>query len=157
LHELELAAIEKPVGRYGLEVIRLAANATIPASYWGGSEAGLAGRCLFVRPDTPVHSVLHEACHYVCMCPERRTALWRDAGGDVDEESAVCYLQVLLADSVSGLGRQQLLRDLDAWGYSFREGSARRWFEGDGRAARRWLESNDLVDTAGVPTWKLRV
>ena len=90
------------------------------------------------------------------MSSDRRRALWRDAGGDVDEESAVCYLQVLLADTIPGLGRQRLFRDLDAWGYSFREGCARRWFSGDGQSARRWLESNGLIDVAGEPTWKVR-
>ena len=84
--------------RYGLELIQLGPGTAIPASYWGEPEAGLAGRCLFVRPDTPVHSLLHEACHYICMNSKRRAALWREAGGDENEESAVCYLQVLLAD-----------------------------------------------------------
>ena len=44
-----------------------------------------------------MHSVLHESSHYICMSPERRAALDRDAGGDDLEEAAVCYLQVLLA------------------------------------------------------------
>lgn len=153
---MELPAVLEPIARYGLELIQLSSDAAIPASYWGAPEAGLAGRCLFVRPDTPAHSLLHETCHYVCMSPERRVALWRDAGGDVDEESAVCYLQVLLADSIPEFGRERLFRDLDAWGYTFREGSASRWFRGDGEIARRWLESNNLIDAAGEPTWRLR-
>ena len=74
----------------------------------------------------------------------------------MDEESAVCYLQVLLADSIPEFGRERLFRDLDAWGYTFREGSASRWFRGDGKIARRWLESNNLIDAAGEPTWRLR-
>jgi hypothetical protein len=50
------------------------------------AEAGLAGRTLYARLDTPLHSVLHEFSHYVCMTPERRTGLDRDAGGDDAEE-----------------------------------------------------------------------
>mgnify|MGYP006092280805 CR=1 FL=1 len=151
-----MAAVVRSVARYGLELIQLKVDAAIPASYWGAPEAGLAGRCLFVRPDTPAHSLLHEACHYICMSSERRKALWRDAGGDVDEESAVCYSQVLLADSIPEFGRERLFQDLDTWGYSFREGSALRWFRGDGQSARSWLESHNLIDIAGNLTWQLR-
>ena len=142
--------------RYGLELIQLGPGTAIPASYWGEPEAGLAGRCLFVRPDTPVHSLLHEACHYICMNSKRRAALWREAGGDENEESAVCDLQVLLADYIPEYGRERIFRDLDAWGYSFREGSALRWFHGDGQSLRSWLESANLIDEEGEPTWRLR-
>lgn len=70
----------------------------IPGSYWGGVEAGLIGNTVFVRPDTPIHSVLHEFCHYICMDDGRRQNLHTNAGGDDLEECAVCYLQILLAD-----------------------------------------------------------
>jgi hypothetical protein len=156
LHELDLTDVRQLLSRYGLELIQLGDDAPIPASFWGEPEAGLAGRCLFVRGDTPAHSLLHELSHYVCMTSRRRAALWRDAGGDVDEESAVCYLQVLLADTVPGLGRNVIFQDLDTWGYSFREGCARSWFRGDGHAARRWLETNGLIDAVDEPTWELR-
>ena len=156
LHELDLTSIRQLLARYGLELIELGDGAAIPASFWGEPEAGLAGRCLFARGDTPAHSLLHEASHYACMTAARRRALWRDAGGDVDEESAVCYLQVLLADAVPDLGRSRVFRDLDDWGYSFREGSAETWFHGDGQIAQAWLAANGLVDEAGEPTWELR-
>ena len=71
------------------------------------------------EPDTPVHSVLHEAVHVICASPERRATLCRDAGSNDLEEAAVCYLQVLLADYVAGVGRDRLMRDMDHWGYSF--------------------------------------
>ena len=60
----------------------------------------MRGNTLYVRADTPVHSLLHELSHYVCMTPERRAGLDRDAGGDDAEECAVCYLQILLADEL---------------------------------------------------------
>ena len=97
----------------------------IPGSYWGGSEAGLQGGTLYARADTPVHSILHEAAHFICMSPERRVGLDRDAGGDDAEEHAVCYLQVLLADRIRGFGRETAWSDMDAWGYSFRLGATR--------------------------------
>ena len=56
----------------GLGVVLVAAGAPIPGSYWGESEAGLIRHRLFVRLDTPLHSALHEAAHYLCMDPERR-------------------------------------------------------------------------------------
>jgi len=145
------------VSAYGLELITLAPGTRIPASFWGAPEAGIAGGCLFARGDTPAHSLLHELCHFVCMTPERRTNLWRDAGGDDDEECAVCYLQVLLADRLPGLGQDRLLADLDRWGYSFREGSAAAWFAGDGAAARDWLADKSLIDAREEPTLQLRI
>src|SRR5437016_12231850 len=94
----------------------------IPQSYWGDSEAGLKADRLYARLDTPVHSVLHEASHYVCMTPERRAGLDRDAGGDDLEESAVCYLQLLLAAQLPGIGRARMLPDMGQWGSTFRRG-----------------------------------
>jgi len=90
------------------------------------------------------------------MPHERRESLWRDAGGDVEEESAVCFLQVLLADYLPGLGRNRVLEEMDEWGYTFREGSATIWFRGDGRIAHEWLLAKDIIDHRGKPTWQLR-
>ena len=144
------------LGRYGLELRGVGANRAIPGSYWGDEEAGLVGRRLLARGDTPVHSILHEACHFVCMDSDRRSGLHTDAGGDYDEENAVCYLQVLLADQLPGLGQEGMFRDMDAWGYSFRLGSARRWFREDAEDARASLLAWGIVDVAGRPTWRLR-
>ena len=87
---------------------------------------------------------------------ERRTALDTDAGGDDAEESAVCYLQVLLADALPGVGRDRLFADMDAWGYSFRLGSARAWFERDAQDACLWLRRQGLTDAADRPTGRCR-
>jgi hypothetical protein len=95
---------------------------------------------------------LHEASHYICMTPERRAGLDRDAGGDDLEESAVCYLQVLLADEFAGVGRDRLCADMDVWGYSFRLGSTRAWFDGDAEDARAWLVREGIIDDAVRPT-----
>src|SRR6185437_15428297 len=105
---------------------------------------------------TPVHSVLHEASHYICMSPERRAGLDREAGGDDLEESSVCYLQVLLAQELPGVGRERLFADMDAWGYSFRLGSTRAWFEADAGDARTWLTECGIVDAAGRLTRAMR-
>lgn len=142
--------------RFDLDLRIVGTGAEIPASYWGDSEAGLIGNTLFARLDTPVHSVLHEACHYICMSPERRVGLHRDAGGDDAEENAVCYLQLLLANELPGVGRKRLCSDMDDWGYSFRLGSALAWFETDADDARIWLFDNGVIDTQGVITGQLR-
>ena len=138
--------------RYGMELALVSPEEVIPGSYWGESEAGLKADQLFARLDTPIHSILHEACHYICMSPERRAGLDRDAGGDDLEESAVCYLQVVLADELPGVGRQRLWADMDSWGYSFRLGSARAWFEEDARDAQRWLRDHGVIDAGDRPT-----
>lgn len=144
------------LGRFGMELRLVAPEESIPASYWGESEAGLRGSTLFARLDTPLHSVLHEASHYICMTPERRAGLDTDAGGDFAEEDAVCYLQIQLSEALPGVGRERICRDMDDWGYTFRLGSARAWFEHDAEAARLWLQGAALIDAAGRPTGQLR-
>jgi hypothetical protein len=141
--------------RFGVEIRQLAAGETLPGSYWGESEAGLRSNVLYVRADTPLHSLLHELSHYVCMSPERRAGLDRDAGGDDDEECAVCYLQILLADELPMLGRDRMLADMDAWGYTFRLGSSRAWFEQDSADACIWLRRNGVLDDNIRPTFQL--
>ena len=123
----------------GLALEIVADGEEIPGSFWGDEEAGLIKNTLYARSDTPVHSILHEACHWLCMDEERRAGLHTNAGGDYDEENAVCYLQILLADRIPGFGRDRCLADMDEWGYSFRLGSARAWFEEDAEDAREWL------------------
>ncbi len=142
--------------RYGLVVERTESGNAIRGSYWGDEEAGLVGSTLVVRGDTPLHSLLHEACHFICMDPSRRDDLDTDAGGDYDEENAVCYLQILLADEIPGFGRDKMLSDMDAWGYTFRLGSARAWFEQDAQDARQWLLSAHLIGADDKPSFKLR-
>ena len=150
-------AVAALVARYGLRLKRVADGAAIPGSFWGEPEAGIIGRQVFARGDTPLHSVLHEVAHIVCMTAERRAVLDRDAGGDDAEECAVCWLQVALAAELESVGRARLMRDMDAWGYSFRLGSTRRFIEEDAADARRWLKRNGLIDAAGRPTWRLRL
>ncbi|MEL7311041.1 MAG: hypothetical protein AAFN07_06000 [Pseudomonadota bacterium] len=111
-------------------------DASLPASYWGDSEAGVTGRSIHVRGNTPIHSLLHEACHVVCTTAAEFV---RDAGGCDDEESAVCAMQLLLAEVLPGVGAERMARDMDDWGYSFREGSAWQFRSGDGRHALDWL------------------
>jgi hypothetical protein len=150
-------AVALLLDRFELELTLTAPGELIPGSYWGESEAGLKGSRLYARLDTPLHSVLHEASHFICMTPERRTGLERDAGGDDPEESAVCYLQVVLAGELPGVGRERLFADMDAWGYSFRLGSTRAWFENDAADARGWLRERGIMDDAGAVTGALRV
>ena len=156
LNATDRVALELLLERYGMQLTLVAPGEGIPGSYWGHSEAGLKAERLYARLDTPVHSVLHEASHYICMTPERRAGLDRDAGGTDLEESAVCYLQVLLADEVPGMGRARLLSDMDAWGYSFRLGSTRAWFEQDATDARDWLCRHGVIDAGGRLTGAVR-
>jgi hypothetical protein len=156
LASVDRVAVALLLARYGMDLALIAPDEEIPGSYWGDSEAGLRGDRLFARLDTPLHSVLHEACHYICMTPERRSGLDRDAGGDDLEECAVCYLQILLADQLPGVGLARLCADMDEWGYSFRLGSARLWFEGDADDARIWLLDQGVIDASGSITGSLR-
>ena len=69
----------------------------------------------------------------------------------------MCYLQVLLAGELPGVGRERLFADMDAWGYSFRLGSTRAWFENDAEDARAWLVERGILDSAGTVTGAVRV
>jgi len=150
------AAIAALLRRFGLTVREVPEGQPIPGSFWGDEEAGLLQSTILVRADTPLHSILHEACHYICMDEARRARLDTNAGGDYEEENAVCYLQILLADEVPEVGRRRMMADMDAWGYSFRLGSAQTWFERDATDARSWLRHHGLVDPASQPTFQCR-
>ena len=131
--------------RYGLALVRVADGDAIPGSYWGESEAGIIGTTVYARGDTPVHSLLHEAGHLIVLPVERRVQVHTDATDSVAEEDATCYLQILLADALPGVGRERLMQDMDAWGYSFRLGSTRAWFTQDAEDARQWLAARGLL------------
>lgn len=140
-----LAPVRQLLLEYGLELTLIPGQGKIPGSYWGEPEAGLIATRLYARRDTPLHSILHEAAHFVCMDTQRREQLDTNAGGDYDEENAVCYLQILLADRIGGFGRDRAMADMDRWGYSFRLGSARDWFEQDAEDAREWLIERGII------------
>ena len=133
------------MSRHDLQLRWLTPEAQIPGSYWGAPEAGIIGATIYLRPDTPVHSVLHTACHFICMDSTRRAHLHTDCGGTDLEESAVCYLQCVLAAALTGYSRERMWADMDAWGYSFRLGSARSWFEQDAADASHWLRRQGLL------------
>jgi hypothetical protein len=156
ISEVDRAGVALLLLKLGLDLRMVATNDVIPGTFWGESEAGLSGNTLYARADTPLHSVLHETAHFVCMTPERRVGLHRDAGGDDGEENAVCYLQILLADEIRQLGRERMCADMDEWGYSFRLGSARAWFETDAEDARLWLQNAGVIDANDVLSWRLR-
>ncbi|MEW9624188.1 hypothetical protein [Rhodanobacter geophilus] len=149
LDDINITAVESLLARYGLALRRVADGESIPGSYWGDEEAGIIGHTVYARGDTPVHSLLHEACHLIVLPPERRAAVHTDATDSIEEEDATCYLQIVLAGALPGVGRARLMADMDAWGYSFRLGSTRAWFEQDAENARRWLLERGLLAPDG--------
>lgn len=144
-NDIEPITLSSLLARLGLHMVRVADGETIPGSYWGEPEAGLIGSTLYLRGDTPLHSALHEASHFACMNSVRRARLHTDAGGTLLEECAACYLQILLADHLPGVGRARMQADMDAWGYTFRLGSAAAWFEQDADDARALLARSGLI------------
>lgn len=145
LDDIDEQIIRDLLGRYALQFERVADGQAIPGSYWGESEAGLIGSIVFARSDTPLHSLLHEACHLIVMPAERRALVHTNATDSIAEEDATCYLQIVLAGDLPGVGSDQLMADMDEWGYTFRLGSARAWFENDATDAREWLQVHSLL------------
>lgn len=140
------------LARHGLELVEVPDGGPIPGSYWGAPEAGVIAHRVHARTDTPVHSLLHEACHLIVAPVERRSSIHTDASDSQAEEDATCYLQIVLADTLPGVGRARLMQDMDAWGYSFRLGSTRAWFEHDAEDARAWLQQRGLLrDDGSLP------
>lgn len=129
---------------HGLQLVMVEDGAAIPGSYWGEPEAGIIASTVYARGDTPVHSLLHEACHLIVLPPERRALVHTDATDSVPEEDATCYLQIVLAGRLPGVGSVRLMADMDAWGYTYRLGSTRAWFEQDADDARAWLIERGL-------------
>ncbi len=132
------------LARFDLRLQQVADGVPIPGSFWGDEEAGIIGTTVYARADTPVHSLLHEACHLIVLPAERRAEVHTDATDSIEEEDATCYLQIVLADALPGVGRDRLMADMDAWGYTFRLGSSRAWFERDAENARRFLLERGL-------------
>ncbi len=148
LDQVDVEFVELLLRSYGLDVVRVADGTPIPGSYWGEPEAGLIGTTIYARSDTPVHSLLHEACHVIAAEPQRRSAIHTDASTSQAEEDAACYLQIVLGSAIPNVGRDRIQHDMDKWGYTFRLGSARAWFERDADDARAWLAARNLLPNA---------
>lgn len=144
------------LSRYQLKVLRVPGDSTIPYSFWGDPEAGRWHSTLYVRADTPLHSLLHESAHYVCMSNQQRMVDSIDAKGSALEEAACCYLQLVWSDYIDGFNRQLHMQDMDQWGYNFRLGSTARWFKQDSEDARQWLIRHKIIARNDSPTWKVR-
>ena len=155
--EINLQHLQSLLSRYGMEINTVNDNKPIPGSFWQPPEAGLIGNTLYIRNDTPVHSALHEACHYICMDQQRRNNLDTDAGGSAIEENGVCYFQILLSDFIPEMTQERMLSDMDTWGYSFRLGSAQAWFDQDAEDAFEWLLKNKIITSDEKPTWDIRI
>lgn len=145
LRDIAFADAADLLARYGLTLERVADDAPIPGSFWGEPEAGLIGDTVYVRCDTPVHSLLHEAAHLIVLPLERRARVHTDATDSIEEEDAVCVLQSLLGDALPGVGGERVLADMDAWGYTFRLGSAGAYVRQDAEAAWAWLVARGLA------------
>ncbi|MEO8001243.1 MAG: hypothetical protein ABI644_05160 [Arenimonas sp.] len=134
------------LARYKLELIQVEIGKAIPGSFWGECEAGVIGHVVYARSDTPIHSLLHEAGHLILLPEEKRAEVHTDATDSVAEEDAVCILQAILGDELSGVGRERIWADMDEWGYTFRLGSAKAYFENDASDAFAFLAARDLIN-----------
>ena len=154
--DIELENLKKILGKFNLIIRTVDNNKKIPGSWFGDSEAGIIKNNLYIRNDTPVHSALHESCHYICMDSTRRKNLHTDAGGGYDEENGVCFLSILLSDFIDDFGINRMFNDMDEWGYTFRLGSSEKWFKEDAEDAKQWLMDFNLIDNENNILWKLR-
>lgn len=156
LADVPISTLEAFIGRYNLKLEVVPPQFAIPFSFWGSPEAGRKLNVLYARSDTPIHSLLHESAHYVCMTESRRNSPAIHAYGTTLEESACCYLQLLWSKHLPPFTIEQHLLDMDHWGYSFRLGSADAWYHQDAEDAQQWLLEHDIIDRENNPTWKPR-
>ncbi len=148
LGDIDASAVAALLAEFDLRLEIVDAGLAIPGSYWGEPEAGIIGATVIARRDTPLHSILHEASHLIVLAPDRRALVHTNASDSIAEEDASCYLQIALADRLPGVGRERIQREMDDWGYTFRLGSARAWFERDAEDARAWLDARGLLAKA---------
>jgi len=156
LRDVDFNEVAKLLSQYGLTLNLSKDNTDIPGSFWGDDEAGLIADQVYARNDTPLHSILHESCHYICMDQSRRRALHTNAGGTADEENAVCYLQIILSNELTCMGAKMMMKDMDSWGYSFRLGSCAAWYQDDTVDEVEWLLSHGIITESNKPTFLLR-
>jgi len=154
--EIKLTELTSLLGKFSIQLHLIEDADKIPGSWFGAPEAGIINNNLYVRNDTPVHSALHESCHYICMSPNRRENLHTNAGGGYDEENAVCYLSILLSEHVNSFGQARMYTDMDEWGYTFRLGSSKTWFDEDAEDAFDWLVKHKIIDKRKKILWNIR-
>ncbi|MEM8844616.1 MAG: hypothetical protein AAGB35_06180 [Pseudomonadota bacterium] len=156
LKNISAETIQPILAKYQLNLHVVDQETEIPHSFWGSPEAGRLKSELYARIDTPIHSIFHESAHYVCMTEQQRKQADIDAGGSAIIEDACCYLQILWSDYLKSFNRHIQLHDMDRWGYSFRLGSATRWFYADSDDARLWLLKHNIITEQNEPTWEMR-
>jgi len=97
---------------------------------------------VYARADTPVHLVLHEAGHIICMDAARRARLGHDAAASTPKKTRF-LLQIVLAGNWRLTSA--ICADMDAWATPFRLGRSQpgsnapetRRVAGAARAAHR--------------------
>ncbi|MDW3095430.1 MAG: hypothetical protein R8G33_07155 [Gammaproteobacteria bacterium] len=156
LKNIQASTLRPLFDRYRLTLEEVGRDEDIPYSFWGTPEAGRLQSTLYARQDTPIHSLLHEACHFICMLPNQRSNNSYDAGGSAIEENACCFLQIILSDYILGFSKAIHMHDMNTWGYNFRLGSTARWFYVDSSDASEWLMRQNIIDHHKQPTWRLR-
>ena len=156
LKNIQPSALRPILDRYQLSLNVVPNDSDIPHSFWGAPEAGRYQSTMYAREDTPIHSLLHETAHFICMPPAQRKSESHDAGGSALIENACCFLQIALSDHIPDFSQPIHMHDMDSWGYNFRLGSTARWFYADSDDAREWLQLHSLIDETCQPTWKLR-
>lgn len=145
IRDISIEQARQLLGCFSLQLIEIADGILIPGSYWGECEAGIIGSTVYVRQDTPIHSLLHEACHIIVLPEQQRANVHTDATDSIAEEDATCYLQLMLADYIQGFGFERACQDMDTWGYTFRLGSAIAWFENDAEDAYAFLIARQIL------------
>ena len=79
VRDLPPGAADALLASHGLQLHFVDDAAPIPGSFWGEPEAGVIAHRVHARADTPVHSLLHEACHLIVAPVEKRATIHTDA------------------------------------------------------------------------------
>ena len=132
------------LARYGLAARARRRRRADPRQLLGRTRSRPDRPRVHARDDTPVHSLLHEAAHLIVLPPERaRRAYRRHRFGRGRRRR----LRAAVAARRRPARRRPraLMADMDAWGYTFRLGSARAYFERDAEDAGPGCSARGLV------------
>jgi len=138
--------------RYGLSLHLVAPDEVIPARI-GASARRADGIQIFARLDTAgAFGAARGRPFYLHDAGTARRLGYRCRRRSCGRE-CVCYLQIILAQSLPNVGRERMCRDMDEWAIRSGWEAPRSGSIQDAEDARDWLMRHGVLDSQSRPTY----